>query len=129
MIRVNSASDLYSGLTTVKVVVFLRLNRYTRACSPLFPRVSNQPRVIGQKPDWLPVDLFDYIATLQFSIRSRWAVDEVSDYFTLNVGTQTQPCLNVNMKSTLAAKLWNSEVTGWWQVDGIGSATGRRTCR
>jgi len=31
MIRVNSASDLYSGSTTVKVVVFLRLNRYTRA--------------------------------------------------------------------------------------------------
>lgn len=53
----------------------------------LFPRVSNQPRVIGQKPDWLPVALFDYIATLQFSIRSRWAVEEVSDYFTLNVGT------------------------------------------
>lgn len=62
----------------------------------LFPRVSNQPRVIGQKPDWLPVD---------------------------------PAVLNVNMKSTLAAKLWNSEVTGWWQVDGIGSGICRPTCR
>jgi hypothetical protein len=32
MIRVNSASDVYSGSTTMKVVVLLRFTRYTRAC-------------------------------------------------------------------------------------------------
>jgi hypothetical protein len=67
MMRVNSASDVYSGWTTMNVVVLLRLTRYTRACFLAY--VISRPHN-RTEPERLPVD-FDYIATLQFSICSR----------------------------------------------------------
>jgi hypothetical protein len=109
MIRVNSASDVKSGSTTMKVVVFLRLTRYTRACflAYLISRAHNRTETGAGAGR--PVRLHCHAAVQHLQPVSRRG----SQRLLHPERRHSNPAaLNVNTKSTLAAKLWNSEVTG-----------------